>query len=91
MSTPTIGSYVKTEHAGSGYFGGVTGSLYVIVKTDGEQIGVMPQDVTVTHTPGYMAEGVDGILYFEDIETARAYGVPVATLVPVGADIAKAV
>jgi len=88
MSTPTIGSYVRSSTQGEhGYFGGVTGSLYVIVKADGTQVGVMPETVTVTHTPGYMAEGSRGILYFDGLEAARAYGVPVAAMIPVLAEV----
>lgn len=90
MSTPALGSYVKTAQGEHGYFSGVTGSLYAIVKADGTQVGVMPETVRVTHTPGYMAEGADGILYFNGIEAARAYGVAVAALIPVGAEIADA-
>lgn len=87
MSTPTIGSYVKTTQGEYGYFAGVTGSLYAIVKADTSQIGVMPETVTVTHTPGYMAEGDRGILYFDGIDAARAYGVPVPTMIPVLAEV----
>lgn len=87
MSTPTIGSYVRTAQGDHGYFAGVTGSLYAIVKPDTSQIGVMPEDVTVTHIPGYMAEGDEGIRYYAVLDNARGYGVPVPAMIPVGAEI----